>query len=559
MPLLFLNERSCGTDVEPLRADRAMNQFARTAVAVARAERRSDTSDDEAAVIHYTAVTGRRDEKYQKLAVLGIESEPWRPVRGEWQAPFTPQELTNWDDFPALGELLPWAKPGVTPNRTWVCGPDVEVLRARWSRLLGERDYEAKRLLFKETRDRTSRSIVRPLPGQPGYAGAINDESGECMAPKRMAYRIFDRQWIIPDNRLLDTPRAELWEAMGHDQLFLVEQHSQPIKSGPALAFSALLPDHHCFNGRGGRVLPLRHADGSPNVVPGLLQHLSNSFGGVPVTADDLAAYIAAVTAHPAFTRRFADELNTPGVRVPITADRALWLHAVALGRRVIWAATFGERFADAASGRPAGASAMWAAAKPTTQYAAAVGRDQLPDRAEHDAEAQTLHVGSGVFTSVTERMRAYDVGGQNVLDRWVSRRGARPAGRVSSPLDRIRPTRWRPEWSIELQEILAVLRHLTELEPAQEELTGKILSAPLITVDELSRRRILDVPSRAARPRSAQPGEDMLPGLDRFDGTEPHIVQPIEPAIDEDVADAQRRLPQKKHRPRTRKHPGPE
>ncbi|MFE9646432.1 hypothetical protein ACFYO0_20450 [Streptomyces sp. NPDC006365] len=40
MPLLlFLNERSCGTDCEPLRADRAMNQFARTAVAVSKVDR----------------------------------------------------------------------------------------------------------------------------------------------------------------------------------------------------------------------------------------------------------------------------------------------------------------------------------------------------------------------------------------------------------------------------------------------------------------------------------------------------------------------------------------
>jgi hypothetical protein len=39
VPLLFLNERSCGTDCDPLHADRAMTEFARTAVAVARADR----------------------------------------------------------------------------------------------------------------------------------------------------------------------------------------------------------------------------------------------------------------------------------------------------------------------------------------------------------------------------------------------------------------------------------------------------------------------------------------------------------------------------------------
>jgi hypothetical protein len=528
-------------------------------LAVAVFVRRPDTARDEAATIRYCALTGRRDEKYRQLAALDIGGEAWRPVRSDWHAPFTPQALTNWDDLPALADLFPWTKPGVQANRTWVCGTDEEVLRERWSRLLAERDREDKCLLFKETRDRTLRSLVRPLPGQPNRARSIDNESGECPTPVRMTHRAFDRQWLLPDSRLLDTPRPELWEALRSDQLFLIEQHSQPIESGPALAFSSLLPDKHCFNSRGGRVLPLRHADGSPNVAPGLLQHLTNSFGGLPVTADDLAAYVAGVTAHPAFTRHFVDELNTPGVRVPITADRSLWLEATALGRQVIWAATFGERCADDTDGRPAGATAMWAAARPNTHYATPVGRDQLPGSAEYDREGQMLHIGSGTFTSVTERMRAYDVGGQNVLDRWLGRRGARPTGRMSSPLDRIRPGRWRPEWSTELQEILAALRHLTALEPAQAQLLDRILSAPLVTVDELSRRRILDVPVRAAKPRPASSGEEMLPGLESLDGEVPHTVQPIEPLPDGGVPDFPQLPPRGKRRPSRMKHPKPE
>lgn len=43
MPLLFLNERSYGSACDPLDADRAMTEFARTAVAVARVDRAGTT------------------------------------------------------------------------------------------------------------------------------------------------------------------------------------------------------------------------------------------------------------------------------------------------------------------------------------------------------------------------------------------------------------------------------------------------------------------------------------------------------------------------------------
>ncbi|MEU9136815.1 hypothetical protein AB0D33_12735 [Streptomyces sp. NPDC048404] len=39
MPLLFLNERSCGTEVDPARAERAMTELARAVLAVLRADR----------------------------------------------------------------------------------------------------------------------------------------------------------------------------------------------------------------------------------------------------------------------------------------------------------------------------------------------------------------------------------------------------------------------------------------------------------------------------------------------------------------------------------------
>jgi hypothetical protein len=57
-------------------------------------------------------------------------------------------------------------------------------------------------------------------------------------------------------------------------------------------------------------------------------------------------AYVAGVVAYPAYTGTFADRLTTPGIRVPVTADPALFAESVALGVQVIWLHTYGDAYA---------------------------------------------------------------------------------------------------------------------------------------------------------------------------------------------------------------------
>ncbi|WP_329550263.1 type ISP restriction/modification enzyme [Streptomyces sp. NBC_01356] len=355
---------------------------------------------------------------------------------------------------------------------------------------------------------------------------------------------------MIPDSRVIDYPRPGLWDADREDQLFLVEQHSRPIKSGPATIFSTLIPDMHCFNNDGGRVLPLRHSDGSPNIAPGLLQHLANAYGISSISADDLAAYIAGVTAHPAFTQKFSKELNSPGVRIPITADRGLWLDAIRIGHKIIRVSTFGQPFngeeseADDSSGDP-------------VTYAARVDPSDLPSSLSYDPERQTLQVGTGVFRGVTERMRHYDVGGRKVLDSWLTARCGKPKGRNISALDWIRSERWRPQWSNELIEILQVLKHLTRLEPSQASLLEDVLNGPLIDVAELTRRGVLQAPAYTNRPRSPNPDEAVLPGMDDLDGQPPSPVKPLDPAPPDRPTDTTPQQHERRSSPaRTRRHP---
>lgn len=460
--------------------------------------RRVDTDKETPAKIWYTAVDGRRAEKYEQLSKLALDGPSWRAVRTDWDAPFTPAEA-EWDTYPALSDLIPWTIPGVKSNRGWVYAPSPEILKKRWAELVGQTDPQRKALLFKETDDRHLDSSVDPLPGGYQHHGTLAGESGPCPDPVRVAYRSFDRQWVIPDRRLIDRPRPELWEARRDGQVFVVEQHAQKIGSGPGLVFSSLIPDMHYFNVRGGRVLPMLHPDGSPNAAPRLLTVLADRLGA-QATVQDLVAYIAAVVAHPGFTEQFVGELVTPGIRVPLTADSGIWAEAVDLGREVLWASTYGAVMYDPALGRPQN-NIRYRADDPRSPLSTvAIPGQPLPDRIRHDGE--TLHVGAGCFAPVPEAVWEYDVGGMPVLKTWFSHRRAHPGGRVTSPLDGIHVDAWPYDWTKELNDLLTVLRRLVDLQPRQLDLLDRVLASPQLKVTDLTATGIFPIPRSARRPR---------------------------------------------------------
>lgn len=200
-------------------------------------------------------------------------------------------------------------------------------------------------------------------------------------------------------------------------------------------------------------------------------------------------AYIAVVAAHPAYVERFRGDLKQPGLRIPITADGALFAEAVAVGREVIWLHTFGERFQD---GRPAGPPRVGenepTVSKPLPKTLAEMSHDLI-----YDAGARALRFGKeGRIDHVSPAVRAYQVSGKGVLDQWWSyRREDRskpPMGdrRPPSPLSSIQPTDWPSAYTTELLNVLRVLTRLVALEPAQAMLLGRIVDGPTLDADVL-------------------------------------------------------------------------
>ena len=205
-------------------------------------------------------------------------------------------------------------------------------------------------------------------------------------------------------------------------------------------------------------------------------------------------AYLAAVMAHPAFTARFKADLVRPGLRVPLTADAKLFAEAVALGSEVIWLHCYGERFADAAAGRPKQAPRLPKEIAPTIPAKGAIpgAPEPLPETMDYEPAARRLRIGKGYIENVTPEMWAYEVSGKNVLRQWFSYRRrdrSRPIigdRRPPSPLDKIQPDHWLPEYTSDLLDLLNVLGRLIALEPKQADLLERICAGKLRKADEL-------------------------------------------------------------------------
>jgi hypothetical protein len=449
---------------------------------------------DEPANIHYVSIGGSRQDKFARLEMLALNDREWEPCSAKWNASLIPQGTNDWESFPAISDLFPWAHPGIKPNRTWVYAPHEDTLYDRW-RCLIRAPQERKRQLMKETRDRTIDTRVSQIEDLPETSPTLRDEMSLCPPPVRVGYRSFDRQWLIPDNRVVDFIRPDLWRVRSDKQVYLTEPRNEPVRGGPAITFTADPPDMHHYQGsRGGAVVPLyRDREGSvQNVAPGLLDFLGRKLDMV-VSGEDLFAYTAAVSAHPGFTTRYAKELDAPGVRIPLTANSFLFQEAAHLGRRVIWLHTYGSRFSgdpEWTTGQPIQSKSR----RPGVHTVIPMTEEHMPDQISYDAASETLRVGAGEIRPVAPEVWNYEVSGMQVVRKWFGYRKRRPAGRRSSDLDDLSPTKWSAITTTQLLQLLNVLSLLTDLEPVQTDILTRIASDSLITVEDLEAAAILPV-----------------------------------------------------------------
>lgn len=497
-------------------------------VCIVLASRSAKSKADIPAKVRFQALPSvLREEKFKALAAIRLDSDAWVECPADWRAPFLPASQGAWGTYPKLEELFAYNGAGVQPKRTWVIAPDAESLIRRWQKLI-DAPVEQKELLFHATlrdgkpADRHIRSVVKEaIPGYEPNLTPIIDENGLCLRPVPYGFRSFNREWIIPDIRVITQPTAELWASRSDRQIYLTAFLEESPSSGPALTFTGEIPDLHHYKGSfGGRAFPLwRDAEATePNLPPKLLTFLTEKYGHT-VSPEDFLAYIAAVAAHPAFTKRFEDDLSTPGLRIPLTSDWKIFAEVAELGRTILWLHTFGERIADPQKGRPAQPPRLPEGKTPRIPSAGAISQEpeEMPDAIIYDATKKRLHIGQGYVENVEPGVWNYEVSGKQVLLQWFSYRKSdreRPIigdRRTPSPLGDIQPDHWLAEYTTELINVLNVLGWLVDLEPTQAKLLEKVCSGPTISLEELCVTGALEVPAKPKPRTKKSVGPDLF------------------------------------------------
>ncbi|MFJ8908941.1 type ISP restriction/modification enzyme [Streptomyces sp. NPDC102351] len=375
------------------------------------------------------------------------------------------------DDAPLLADLMPWSVAPPRLGRGWPAAPDAASLKARWDALV-KAEGPDREALFQPTRSRTPHTAVGRLPGQDGGTERLARATGPCPEPVRVLHGPFDEQWLIPDQRLIDAPRPELWRVADAHQVFAVEtaapRASDP-PGGPPLLATSLLPVL-----RTGRIRPLYRRPGAaePNLAPGLTEHLAGRLGR-EVSPVDVLAWATAV-ARPA----------PDGLAVPLTADPDTWRRGVSLGRRLLWLMRRDGERPRLPGGRRPYVRAPLPARPPALAY---------------DGDEEALLLGEGRISPVPREAWDFEAGGVRVLEEWFA---ARTLPAEPGTLAAIRPADWPQGWTSELLELVTVLALLAELRPLREELTGQPVPAP-VTPADLRTAGVLPVPAAARRPAS--------------------------------------------------------
>lgn len=463
------------------------NVFAiETPVAVVVLVRNGAKDPKKMAEVRYRRITGTRDEKLAKMEMIAEASDPfaaaWEGAPHDLRGRMVPGTGTDdWESAPALVDLFPWQQPGCKFGRTWPIATQQSALHSRWEHFTRAPVEDRPVLFYTGT---SGRNIFTEVSGLRRLA---DEPLGAPSQPvQRYGYRSFDRQWAFADPRMAKTESPSLWKSVAGRQLFLATLTTGQIGSGPSLNVSAHVPDLHFFNGRGGKdILPLYRdsAATSPNVTRGLLSAIGEAQGTSAPTPEDLAAYVYALLSAPAYQARFAGPLQTPGPRVPMTADAGLWREAVDLGTWLLWLHTYGERFQGTGRGRfvptvPGLVQTLPVRTMPETTKQIA-----------YDTTNHELRVGDGVIAGVRPEVWAFSVSGMPVVKKWLGYRTAKGAGRAASsdnPLDRIRPETWLDEWNDELLDLLRVLTLSIEKQAQQADLLERICAGPLIAAADL-------------------------------------------------------------------------
>ncbi len=388
--------------------------------------------DPERRGVFHADLYGLREEKYRWLESHALDTAGYQPVNP--QSPFyffIPRDTRNAQAYlawPRINELFPVNSVGIvtardhltihwTPDEAWTT-----VLNfSRMEEDLARQAYQ----LGKDARDWKIQLAQQDLKHNGG-------PYRENVVP--ILYRPFDLRYTYFTGRSRGfhcMPRYEVMRHMlaGNNISLLWIRPMSPKYEFSVLCSSWIVDQCVVGNKSAGAGISylgslylypptekpeLFHTSKQPNLAEGLLPRLAAAYGYNP-TPEEVLAYTYAVFYSPAYRSKYAAELRIDFPRVPFTADPEFFRQVAALGQQLIDLHLLRNPALN----------------NPRVKYQGS-GDDRI-QAVRYDPTQQRVYINpEKYFEGVTPEMWQYQIGGYQVLEKYLKDRKGR---RMDNPV----------------------------------------------------------------------------------------------------------------------------
>ena len=429
----------------------------------------------------YRLVEGTRKEKLLFCERHIKEDDVgFQPIQGTEGDSLLVGVQSPYNHFPDLTDLIPWQHSGCQYQRTWPIAQTKEQLRRRCEVFVLIEDEEELKRAFKENRDRKIDSSKKDIWTETPQV-MIKDETLEGLTAtiQPYSYRAFDKSWCLADIRVCGYPRKELWRIQSETQIYFTSILKKINTYGPAMVANIFVPDLDVLTSGGKDVMPLYcDADSSKvNINRDVYQKMKKTYN-TNFPPEHLHYYIYGILSHPGFIKMFEEELRIPGIKVPIPKDYGLFQKGVELGKKMIRIQTFGERLRTEHDGfMLTGTSTL------VNHLSSSI--ESYPTQFSYDENRQMLvaHIGKRRIDFIRElppEVYNFSISTLKPVQSWLGYRKKKKDGRISSPLDDIRPNGWSHELTEELLKLLHVLEMSIQVYSRSKKFLKTVLERPL-------------------------------------------------------------------------------
>jgi len=375
--------------------------------------------------VYHAHLYGSRADKYAWLDAHDLSTAGYQPITPESPSYFfTPrqtQNLQTYQSWPSVTEIFPVNSVGIvtardnltirwTPDEMWTTVLTFSQLSeelARTAFQLGEDARDWKVSLAQQDVKREGgphREKIVPILYRPfdvRYTYYTGRSRGfHCMPRPEVM-----RHMLAGESLGLITARSNKSGVMDH---FFITDKIMETKCGESTTQSALFP---LYLYPSTETPDMFHQEQKPNLADWLLPKLSAAYGFLPAP-EDVLAYIYAVLYSPTYRQKYAQELRTDFPRIPFTADGALFRQMAALGQQLI----------DLHLLR---STPLLVGGKGGVKYQGQ-GSDVV-EKVRYDAATGRVHINADkYFEGVTPEMWEYQIGGYQVLEKYLKDRKGR-------------------------------------------------------------------------------------------------------------------------------------